>query len=667
MRQGHDLSLAVKKLRLSRERFKLNGTGSIAKAQILNKIQLSALLILSTFHALHFTSGFRLTADDVMYHDIVMRGVDNSLDFTQGWAVAQGRIGHFLAVPLQLIGGYLSENYAFRIFAVALHFLALLAFAKYAEALTGRKISIILFVLMISIQPLDFFHLPPNSYPLAISVPLLLVLSYRIKVLSSKNGGTQKTFERHLFLLAGLTGVLFGELMFSFFVTLVFLEIGFRVGKNKLSATNLTKLASEYRSEMFVILVFLITYFGFRFFIPSTYDGNSLGGRLGFEVIVGHIFGGTVFSALIRNEGSFLQYLLTFSVAQIVLLVLVFVLTLTLFAAQLKSMYFSDSSKAKLFFSLRMAVLGLVGAIILSVPIALTDKYQSWCTSLETCVYLDSRISFLFLSFSILGFLLIIADMLVARNLLSFFALVSFAGAIALVSALTYVNNSFMSSVMNKYVEPWAVAKSVSCLNFKEYPGLSLRSVINPGQKLSVHPFPELFDEEAYWSRIVSGYTNDPSLCNNVNPENLSNLLGRYNAPISERVELSNSQFPSFLLGVEGLSQSESWGRWSDLNLAPRVTFWFLSDLPSDFNFELVVRGYGSNLGGQMRVLVGDNEYEVEIPLEPSAVNLEVKGSENTRIISIEVPNHTRPIDVGGGIDYRKLGIAIYSMKITEK
>src|SRR5690606_33716892 len=37
----------------------------------------------------------------------------------------------------------------------------------------------------------------------------------------------------------------------------------------------------------------------------------------------------------------------------------------------------------------------LLGAVLVTLPLALTFKYQSWCGDLSACIFLDSRISYL--------------------------------------------------------------------------------------------------------------------------------------------------------------------------------------------------------------------------------------------------------------------------------
>ena len=69
---------------------------------------LALLLVLLQGHL--FLVGFRLSADDVMYHARFMDGTASMIDFIYSSAIFQGRVGNYLNSPLLLVGAYYADQ-----------------------------------------------------------------------------------------------------------------------------------------------------------------------------------------------------------------------------------------------------------------------------------------------------------------------------------------------------------------------------------------------------------------------------------------------------------------------------------------------------------------------------------------------------------------------------
>ena len=82
-------------------------------------------------------------------------------------------------LPLNVIGAYFVDFFAFRVFVVGLYYTVLLLISIYVAKLVRANIALLLFVVAVRLNPLDYNHLPPNAYPLQNSVPFILILLLR--------------------------------------------------------------------------------------------------------------------------------------------------------------------------------------------------------------------------------------------------------------------------------------------------------------------------------------------------------------------------------------------------------------------------------------------------------------------------------------------------------
>ena len=144
-----------------------------------------------------------------------------------------------------------------------------------------------------------------------------------------------------------------------------------------------------------------------------------------------------------------------------------------------------------------------------------------------------------------------------------------------------------------------------------------------------------------------------------IEPVYIASMDKSYDNSLEEGIEFKKEGYPNFIKRVWGVSGREKWGRWSDANLAPSVKFQFKDKLPKSFILELKVGGYGSNIGREAVVKIGNEEKRFKIEsYSPKVYRLEFNNV-NSDIVEITPPNPTSPKR-----DKRKLGISFVKLKI---
>lgn len=105
----------------------------------------------------------------------------------------------------------------------------------------------------------------------------------------------------------------------------------------------------------------------------------------------------------------------------------------------------------------------------------------------------------------------------------------------------------------------------------------------------------------------------------------------------------------------------ESWGTWS---IAKRVELGFRGALPEQFVLEINCRTFGSNVGKDFIIRVGEQQIAFKGSDVFKRLRFEIKNPTRSNIIIIEVPNPHSPKSLGQGDDERQLGIAISDLSI---
>ena len=122
---------------------------------------------------------------------------------------------------------------------------------------------------------------------------------------------------------------------------------------------------------------------------------------------------------------------------------------------------------------------------------------------------------------------------------------------------------------------------------------------------------------------------------------------------------------PASVKSFKGISRPESWGRWSNANLAPEVTIEYVDPLPARFDLVITARAFGPNANRPIPVRVGDQQQQLMLGKEFSTTTLHFSnpGGSHNLIIAPPEPQLTN-IDNITGQDPRKLGIGMVDIKI---
>ena len=154
----------------------------------------------------------------------------------------------------------------------------------------------------------------------------------------------------------------------------------------------------------------------------------------------------------------------------------------------------------------------------------------------------------------------------------------------------------------------------------------------------------------------------------------------RYEATLEEGIDFTKPGYPLFLKNVTGISNPESWGRWSDAKDAgPKVIFEFNDPLPKRFTLVLALKAYGSNQTEPIKVIAGNKV--AEFLLDPKLSNEKIQSGRVTvaldpsdgpvkamEIIPAKPTSPPKPLNFNpsnpGDVDQRLLGVGLVKMKI---
>ncbi|MFO1087436.1 MAG: hypothetical protein U1E21_23000 [Reyranellaceae bacterium] len=517
------------------------------------------LAVIVVMQALPFTYGYRRSADDLAFLAVLFGG--RSLDeFAISAAVAQGRLGLLLTVPLNVLGTYLSGEYIARLSFVLMHFGVFALFAAYFSLISATNVTRALLIFLIALHPIcrGTDHMPPTSYPLQNTLPFLALLIARctIFIVQQRGRGGQYLLwpARVVFLAAMITT----EFAFLLATALLAAEYAFALAQSRHRGESVAKSllsVAEQRSffyDVAIVAVALFAYLAFRWIYPSSYDGNVIDAWFEFrrvvETTVRHVLAGTVFSREIFEVASLPREALPMAA-------LVGILTaLCLFAVL-------DDVRA-LPLPLVVAFFSVLAIAYVTFPLAGNAKQQDWCVDRGACGYLDSRISYLGFAVIIICLVALVLRLIptyrVATALVAVISL-----ATGLVAATTYARNVGDGLLMLADARSWQRADLLAC-----YPDIQpaadrqLLKMIDPESGIRFHPE---VDKAKFW-RDYMRFVRDGRRC----PPNGANRQ----ADLRSLSELG----PGLLVGQTiyfndgsairyldtGWSQQETWGVWTD-------------------------------------------------------------------------------------------------------
>jgi phosphoglycerol transferase len=127
-------------------------------------------------------------------------------------------------------------------------------------------------------------------------------------------------------------------------------------------------------------------------------------------------------------------------------------------------------------------------------------------------------------------------------------------------------------------------------------------------------------------------------------------------------VDFRNRAWPGVLTKITGVSDPESFGRWSD---ADQVVMEFEFPLPKRFTLALIASAFGPNVDQPFKIRIGPDEQVFRLSASPKEVSLTVNSSGTERTVVITIPKPITPKELGMGSGDRRLGIALHQLRIA--
>lgn len=637
------------------------------------KVLLALVLLYLVVQGLPFLEGFRTTPDDVAYHAIAMGGERHFWAFVHRAAQTQGRIVHYLDVPVTLLAAYCAENLYFRVFYTGLHFLTLALFALFIARLSGRAIGVLLLIVLVSFQPLDYFHLPPNAYPFHVSLPVFLILVSRIRLLEMRRHSVQGFWRTLPWHAMAFAGVMFGEGALLFFVALVAMEMVIERPTTTQAGVRMTdRLVARvrsYRGEGLVVLLFAVLYLSYRRLHPSTYSGNQLPHSLDVaafgKTMLGHVYGGTSLSAMVRNADRMIELVPTMGMSTWVGAALVFLVVTALWWRGGRATDRATPAEPLASPWPVLLLMALFGAALVTSPVALVSRFQRWCTSIHACLFHDSRLSYYFTGLALTVLILTLVEWLRRRGSSGAAAARGVALLVGAAAALTYLNNAVRALDMRDYAAGWSRARVVACLETDDLTPSALAALIDPRRRLTMHP---TYDRDIYWSQYVRHLRAGGLSCEaHAGVFDLFPLL-----PTGARLATKLGGPGVAYLG-DGWSRPEAGHVWSQ---GRDARLWLpLSREQRGVRLELAGFVVPQHPRQRVMVLVGQGEarafvidkpgtHFIDIPVDPQ--DRSIGSTQPGQLVAIDLllPDAVSPGELGMGSDQRKLAVNIVGLSV---
>jgi len=128
-------------------------------------------------------------------------------------------------------------------------------------------------------------------------------------------------------------------------------------------------------------------------------------------------------------------------------------------------------------------------------------------------------------------------------------------------------------------------------------------------------------------------------------------------------IDFSRDGYPGFISRASGFSRKEPWGRWTD---GDRAEITFSESLPKKFELEIVVNAaFGDNAKGPIFVRIGGVEKSFHFTSKGETIRLPFSLSNDATSIEIVPPSPMSPKALGLGMDARRLGVGLSSVRVV--
>lgn len=144
-------------------------------------------------------------------------------------------------------------------------------------------------------------------------------------------------------------------------------------------------------------------------------------------------------------------------------------------------------------------------------------------------------------------------------------------------------------------------------------------------------------------------------------------LKATYEATLADGIDFKREGYPSFVVKTNGISEKESFGRWSD---GDEILIELVDPLPSQFTVTLKAAAFVPNIGKSFQMIIGETQHTFAIdtgsPEKMKTITLPFKVKGGAKSIRIMIPQATSPKAIANSLDERRLGIALGLLKIEE-
>jgi hypothetical protein len=607
--------------------------------------------ILAALQAHFFLGGFRLTGDDVLFEDVILRG--NIADYISQTAAQQARIGHYILIPLLLAGSHFSSILSFRVFYVLLWYIDILLFSVWLGRLSHSRITLLVFIGIVVLQSMIGYHMPPVGYPLQLGVPLLIILGTRLLMVTDHpSDPASLRFAPRILRYSGwllyAAAVLSCEYMMIFGTVIVLMEAtASAIDASTLDPRN---RLSRYRLDIGILALAYAVYTIYRISQPSRYDGATMNGLNNYRDLLFtffmHVASGTwipFVKSSAPTRGALPGALLSMALCIISL------------------MLYPRSENKKPIRSVRswllLSGLLLLGITALTLPVVAAVKQQQWCMNDHNCSYLDSRLSLLMLVGATM-----LATLSLSHSSASFRLLRATAFATLTVSAgACYAIGWQQAQGMRIASSAWTRARMIAC-NKPSVDAASASNFIDSDRYIPMHP---IMDRDAFWQAYMNRIAKDDDCIAQV-PVAKTYPSDELVVGAIAQVRLGGSGLP-FL--AAGWSHPEQGGVWSigspaifDVPLAPNSKPLIMA---------LQLTAYGPAPGQPQSVMVSvdgvpvaqwnvDSEapkiYSFAIPLTLSRTGGHVH-------VRLDIAHPTSPLQRQESTDPRELGVLLSNLQ----
>jgi hypothetical protein len=565
-----------------------------------------------------------LTADDNEYHLAALKWLSGELDlrtFIADKLSAGGRVGYIPQLALAIISHVAVESWWFQVFSVGVFGASFVAAGLWLKQFS-RRLGPIFVGLAAAFVPLLAHHLPPNSYYLQFTIPLLVLFTSRVLRATSfiEDPQSKHTFRYVLSLVFLFLAVLSTEYALILAACCLLAEACIN---DRAEYTGLISTFSARRAEWLLIALAMVIWCGTLLLSPGKYSAGGAGNVVELpSVMWWHAVSSlSVYHFSAAAWGQLRS-------RQLLEAALIFVVFATFFIFTLKT---GSPERLSIRKATQLSLLGLAMAAGTTFPVALYQKYQEWC-DLGDCTYVDSRHAY----FGILICLSVVAVKVQRPNAIAL--------TVAAVAAATWLFNQLSRDVLLAAQEPWRLAQLASCS--EQVTAHRIADILSDlGEPKGPLWHPWLSTERArYWRLYLLDRKRANSDCSD---------LQIPTSKVEFRAGTSHAPFV-----IAGWGASESWGRW---NSDGRAVIAFSA---SQHDLTLVVEGLVFTRNGQpqtVNVLVGEDSICLIRTSRLERIDIDLPAGSAPRIIEFAFPHRLPEANDGGG---RLLAFGLQSVQL---